>query len=89
MANTVKHDIFTSANFHKTSVFTLEENFTRQKFTIATYKHIHFYSCIGAYMYYTFVRQEASHKISINLHLMKISRFTITKKRKWYTLVVH
>ena len=54
--------------------FCLRRNFARQMFTIAIYQPVHFYSC-GCI--YTFVRQEASHEISENLHLVKIFCFTV------------
>ena len=45
---TTKWNISTSANFCNTSVFAIEEIFTRQKVIIATYQLIHFYSHVRA-----------------------------------------
>ena len=44
--------------FAKHWFFTLEENFARQKFVIATNQPIHFYSCVSthAWVHYTFTR---------------------------------
>ena len=37
----IKQDIFTGAEFHETSIFALEENFARQKLTVATHQPTH------------------------------------------------
>ena len=73
---TVKWNIFTSDFICKTLTFALEENFAFTMYVaIASYipTNLYIYTQYRyLWMCHTFMRLEASHEISKNLHLMEV-----------------